>query len=299
MEFKNVGLVGTGQMGMPMGQNLLRAGYALTVFARRKEATSPLVEKGAKSVESPAEVFSRSSVVILALPGPAEVKEIIFGNGGLSEGQDLPGKIVIDTSTIDPESSRDMARKLKSLNVDYLDAPVSGGPEGSSKATLTFMVGGNRVAFERCHEVFSTMGKNIFYTGDSGSGTGAKLINQLLVASNTLATAEAMQLCSALGLNSDQIIDIIKTSAGDSFIFRRVAPNIAHETFGPGWQTYLIEKDLRLLAKTTADFGLPSISVKNSLDTFSRSVQAGLGKVDAASVIKTLDKMKSEKPTTG
>lgn len=294
LDTNSLGLVGIGQMGMPMGLNLLKAGYALNVFARRSEALAPLLEKGARSLGSPKEVFEESSVAVLALPGPPEVKDIIFGKRGLSDCWEIGGKVVIDTSTIDPLSSRQIAQRLKAMNVDYLDAPVSGGPEGSARGTLTFMVGGDKGAFERCEKIFQSMGKNIFYTGGSGSGTGAKLVNQLLVASNTLSTAEAMQLCSSLGLNSDQVIEIIKTSAGDSFIFRRVAPNIAHENFGSGWQTYLLEKDLKLLSATASRLGLPSPSVKNTLDVFSRSVENGFGKVDSSSVIKTLELMRSE-----
>ena len=294
MESKIVGLIGTGQMGLPMGLNLVKSGYALNIFARRRESINTLIEKGAKYRNSPTEVFEVSPVVILALPGPPEVNQVIFGDGGLVQSQNLSGKIIIDTSTIDPESSRDMSRKLSALEVGYLDAPVSGGPEGASKATLTFMVGGEKGIFEKCRYLFESLGKNIFYVGPSGSGTGAKLVNQLLVASNTLASAEAMQLCLSLGLDSKQVIEIIKTSAGDSFAFRRVAPKIADRNFGPGWQTYLITKDLRLLLKTASELGLPAVSVKSSLEIFSQSVQSGQGDVDSSSVIKTLDALRSQ-----
>ena len=154
------------------------------------------------------------------------------------------------------------------------------------------MVGGKRETFEKCSEIFRVLGKNIFYMGDSGSGSAAKLVNQLLVASNSLASAEAMQLATALGLDSRKIIDVISTSAGDSFAFRRASKKIADKEFGEGWQTYLLEKDLRLLLKTSSDLGLPSISARTSLDVFSKAVKEGLGKVDSASVIKVLDEMK-------
>jgi 3-hydroxyisobutyrate dehydrogenase-like beta-hydroxyacid dehydrogenase len=291
---KSFGLIGIGKMGKPMGENLLKAGYALTVFARNKEASIPLIEKGAKAADSPRKLIEETDIVVLSLPAPKDVSEVIFGNLGLATGRRVEGRTIIDTSTIDPRTSRLIARRLEAIGINYLDAPVSGGPEGAANASLTFMVGGKKEIFEECADLFEAMGKNIVYMGATGTGTGAKLVNQLLVASNTLAGAEAMQLSMALGLDSQRIIDVIKTSAGDSFAFRRVAPKIAEGEFGSGWQTWLLEKDLNLLVQTEADLGLPSISVKSSREVFSKAVSEGYGNVDSSSVIKTLDKMKTK-----
>jgi 3-hydroxyisobutyrate dehydrogenase len=291
---ERIGIIGIGQMGMPMAKNLLQAGFALTVFSRRKEAADPLIESGATFADHPSDVIEKSDIVFLALPAPRDVKDVVFGKAGLASAFNVRNKIIVDTSTIDPSSSREMARRLKGLGVNYLDSPVSGGPEGAAKGTLTFMVGGDKQTFEKCEGVLKTVGKNIFYLGRSGSGTGAKLVNQLLVASNTLASAEAMQLSLALGLDSKQIIEVIKTSAGDSFVFRRVAPKMAESSFGPGWQTYLLTKDLRLLEETLEQLGLPSMTVKTSLEVFSKSLEQGLGDIDSASVINVLDKMKGK-----
>lgn len=295
MKMEKVGLVGVGQMGLPMGKNLLRAGYAVPIFARRREAANPLLALGATFSDSPAQLMEESEFVLLCLPTPNDVRQVIFGNHGLAYGLNIRGKVVIDSSTIDPGSTREIARRLRSLGIEYLDAPVSGGPEGASNATLTFMVGGKRDAFEKTSGLFRSMGKNVFYLGESGAGTGAKLVNQLLVASNTLAAAEAMQLSQALGLDRKQVIEVIKTSAGDSFAFRRVAPKIANSDFGSGWQTYLLEKDLRLLLETSDALGLPSISVKSAHEIFSKSLERGLGNVDSASVIQVLKEMKKPK----
>src|SRR5579862_1277715 len=126
---KSIGLIGIGQMGMPMGKNLLRAGYNLTVYARRINAGLPLQELGATFVSTPKLVSQNSEIVILALPAPKDVVDVIFGDQGLVNGSS-PNNIILDTSTIDPESSRDIAEKLSKVGVDYLDCPVSGGPEG-------------------------------------------------------------------------------------------------------------------------------------------------------------------------
>jgi 3-hydroxyisobutyrate dehydrogenase len=291
---KSIGLIGIGQMGMPMGMNLLTAGYALNIFARNKNAAGTLLEKGARFCENPRQVADESETVLLCLPTPKDVTEVIFGNEGIALGDHTKIRIIIDSSTIDPKSTRNIYSKLETIGIEYLDAPISGGPEGATNATLTFMVGGNRDAFEKGNDVFRALGKNIFYMGSSGSGTGAKLVNQLLVSSNTLASAEAMQLAAALGVDSTQIIDVIKTSAGDSFAFRRVAPKIASQNFGSGWQTWLLEKDLRILLQTEKELGLPSVSVKASSEVFSEAVKSGLGNVDSSSVIKVLEKMKPQ-----
>ena len=289
----SVGLIGIGQMGMPMGKNLLKAGYSLNVYARNKSSMDPLLSLGARSADTPRDVFASSETVLLALPAPKDVKEIIFGQNGLVSENPTENRIIIDTSTLDPKSSREIATSLESVGVNYLDAPVSGGPEGAANATLTFMVGGKRQVFDRCKPLFEMLGRNIVYLGPSGSGTGAKLVNQLLVASGTIATAEAMQLSKALGLDSDQVIDVIRTSAGDSFIFRRVAPKIAKDDLAGGWLAYLMDKDLRLLSETQRDLGLPSVSVKSSIPIFSEAVRSGMGNLDSANLIKVLDKMRS------
>lgn len=286
-------------MGMPMGKNLLKSGYTLNVYARRKSALNSLLDQGAKSVDSPKELIERSDKILLSLPAPKDVMEIVFGPSGLASGENIRDRIIIDTSTIDPKSAREISGRLEAPGVGFLDAPVSGGPEGAANATLTFMVGGKKEVYEGCSQVFKALGKNIVYMGQSGSGCGAKLVNQLLVASNTLAAAEAMQLSNALELDPDRIIDVIKTSAGDSFAFRRVAPKIATQNFGSGWQTWLLEKDLKLLLQTEADLGLPAVSVKSSIAVFSESAQAGFREVDSSSVIETLDKMKTSKSTAG
>ncbi len=291
---KSLGLIGIGKMGMPMGMNLLKAGYALKIFARNKEASLPLLESGAKASDSPRKLIEEVEVVVLSLPAPKDVSEVIFGNQGLAISRDAKGRTIIDTSTIDPKTSRLVARRLEAIGINYLDAPVSGGPEGATNATLTFMVGGKKEVFRESEDIFRAMGKNIVYMGPTGSGTGTKLVNQLLVASNTLAGAEAMQLSKALGLDPARVIDVIKTSAGDSFAFRRVAPKIANGNFGSGWQTWLLEKDLNLLAQTGVDLGLPSVSVKTSKEIFSKAVAEGYGNTDSSSVIQTLEKMKTK-----
>jgi 3-hydroxyisobutyrate dehydrogenase-like beta-hydroxyacid dehydrogenase len=292
---KSLGLIGIGKMGMPMGMNLLKAGYALSVYARNKEAARPLVGSGAKLSESPRKLIEDAEIVILSLPAPKDVSEIIFGNQGLAINRRAEGRTIIDTSTIDPKTSKLLAKRLEAIGIKYLDAPVSGGPEGATNATLTFMVGGRKEVFDECSEAFHAIGKNIVYMGQTGAGMGTKLVNQLLVASNTLAGAEAMQLSAALGLDPQKVIEVIKTSAGDSFAFRRVAPKIAEENYGSGWQTWLLEKDLNLLIQTGADLGLPSISVKTAKEVFSKAVAEGFGTTDSSSVIQTLDKMKTKR----
>jgi 3-hydroxyisobutyrate dehydrogenase-like beta-hydroxyacid dehydrogenase len=290
---QNVGIIGIGQMGMPMARNLLRSKYRLTIYARRKSKAKPLEKLGANLVESPRLLAASSDVVLLSLPSPEVVREVVLGNDGVAFGLKRGG-VVIDTSTIDPKTGTEISLKMKRRRLHYLDSPVSGGPEGAERATLTFMVGGEREVFEQCRSIFEALGKNVFYLGQSGSGQGTKLINQLLVASNTLSSAEAVQLAQALKLDLRKVIDVIKVSAGDSFIFRRVADRMSKRQFGSGWQTYLLQKDIGLILDICSKYHLPAVSASSAFGVFSESLEVGLGKVDSASVIKILEKQRRE-----
>ncbi|MDA4131304.1 MAG: NAD(P)-dependent oxidoreductase, partial [Thaumarchaeota archaeon] len=258
MKIERVGFIGLGQMGKHMAFNLVKAGFPVIVYNRTKAAADDLVRNGAESASTPLDAGKRADVVVLSLPTPEIVKEIIFGESGVA-GSLKEGKVIIDTSTIDPQSARDIEDTLKKKGILFLDAPVSGGPERAMDGTLTFMVGGDKKVFEDCDRIFRAMGKNIFYMGGSGSGQGTKLVNQILVSAHTAITAEAVQFGSELGLNMRDVIEVIKTSAGDSAMFRRTAPLMLSQEFKQGWQTYLIHKDLKLVQKTSSELRLPMI----------------------------------------
>ena len=279
-----IGFIGLGKMGKPMARNLIRAGFTVTVHNRSQPAVAELSREGAKTASSPKEVGAESDVVLLSLPSTDSVRDVIFGGGGIVEGLKPPG-IIVDTSTIDPEASRSFSNRLMEAELPFLDAPVSGGPEGAAKGTLTFMVGGPKDAFDDCQLIFKTLGGNIFYMGETGSGEATKLVNQLLVPIHTLATAEALKLAAGQGLDLEKVIEVIKTSAGDSFVFRRAGPVMISKDFGSGWQTWIMNKDLGLVLDSASHLNLDLSLTRVTAQSFGRAMEHGLGKVDSAAII--------------
>jgi 3-hydroxyisobutyrate dehydrogenase-like beta-hydroxyacid dehydrogenase len=274
-------------MGKPMARNLIRSGFGVTVYNRSAPPVTELSREGAKVASSPSEVGMASDVVLLSLPSTDSVREVVLGAKGIVEGMKAPG-VIIDTSTIDPEASRSIGKRLAEKGLRFLDAPVSGGPEGAAKATLTFMVGGPKDVFDECQEVFRTLGSNIFYMGESGSGQATKLVNQLLVTVHTLATAEGLKLGAGQGLDLEKVVEVIRTSAGDSFVFRRAGPAMISREFGSGWQTWVMNKDLGLILDSASQMNLELSLAKVTAQTFAKAVERGLGKTDSAAIITTI-----------
>jgi 3-hydroxyisobutyrate dehydrogenase-like beta-hydroxyacid dehydrogenase len=291
---QKLGIIGTGQMGKPMAENLLAAGHALTVYSRREESTTDLVRKGAKRAYSPRDLASRCDTVILSLPTLEVVRDIILARDGLARGL-RRGAVVIDTSTIDPGAAVEIKSKLEKRGLHLLDAPVSGGPEGARAATLTFMVGGEEIVFRRCLPIFKDLGRNIFYMGRSGSGQATKLVNQLLVSAHTLATAEALLYATSLRLDLDAMRRVIETSAGDSFVFRRASPSMISHEFGTGWQVFNLYKDLGLILKTSSTVRKGLATPGAAHRVFREAMKRGLEKTDSASIIELLEE-KAEMP---
>jgi 3-hydroxyisobutyrate dehydrogenase-like beta-hydroxyacid dehydrogenase len=294
-ESVRIGIIGTGQMGMPMAENLLASGYDLTVYSRVEDSTAELVRRGARRAHSPSELASNCEVVLLSLSTPQVVREIILGREGLAGG--LPrGATIVDTSTIDPDTERMIYAKLRLRGIHLLDSPVSGGPEGARARTLTFMVGGEERIFRRCVPILKDLGRNIFYMGRSGSGQATKLVNQLLVSAHTLATAEAVLYASFQRLDMDKVRRVIETSAGDSFVFRRASPSMISHQFGRGWQVFNLYKDLGLIAKTSSGIRRSLATPKRARAIFKEALQMGLGKTDSASIIRILEEKAGDRP---
>ncbi len=271
-----------------MAKNLLRSGFPLIVHNRSRPPIDVLLKEGATSASTPREVGLKSDLVLLSLPSTEAVHKVVLGEEGIVHGMERGG-VIIDTSTIDPKSTCEISHELESSQIHLLDAPVSGGPEGAQRATLTFMVGGNETIFKSCCDIFSVLGKNVNYMGGIGTGQGTKLVNQLLVAAHTLATAEAIRFTAALNLDLEKVVKVIKASAGDSFIFERAAPIMISRNFGCGWQTYLLYKDLQLIENACSTLGLRLKLPTQASKILSMALNRDLGKVDAASIIQVLD----------
>src|SRR5688500_13689682 len=187
----HVGVIGLGAMGAPMARNLLKRGHTVTVFARRAEAMAPLTRAGARGAASPAEVASQSDVTITMVLDSQAVEHVTIGPGGIIESA-KPGSVVVDHSTIDPETARRVAKTLATRSIEMIDAPVSGGAAVADAGTLSVMAGGDQTVLERVRPILECYATTIAHIGPSGAGQVAKACNQICTIVNTLGAAEAM-----------------------------------------------------------------------------------------------------------
>jgi len=208
-----IGFVGLGHMGAPMARNLLKAGHALMVYDVVQRNVDALKAAGAGAARSAARAADEAELVITMLPSSPHVKTVYLGNDGVLAGV-APGVTLIDSSTIDPHTAREVAVLAAQHGNPMADAPVSGGTGGAEAGTLTFMVGGDAGVFEKIAPVLRHMGKNIVHCGESGTGQVAKICNNLLLGISMIGVSEAMNLGAALGIDAKVLAGIINTSSG-------------------------------------------------------------------------------------
>jgi len=271
-----IGFIGIGNMGKPMATNLLRAGYSLSIFNRRREKCEALTALGAEVAESPQHVAESTKVVITMLSDTQAVEQVLFGEKGVVLSL-KPGSTVIDMSTISPVATVEFARRLEALGFQMLDAPVSGGEKGAVAGTLGIMVGGRRSTFEECHPLFHTVGKTVTYVGPSGHGQKTKLVNQLVGATNLLGAVEGLRLARAAGLDLETTLQAVSSGAASSWMLANLGPLILKEEFCPGFSIRLQHKDLKLVQQWISELGgdFPASNLVYLL--FTRALEMGLG----------------------
>jgi 3-hydroxyisobutyrate dehydrogenase len=284
----HVGYIGLGVMGSRMAKTLARAGYALDVFDIDDAKTRALTAAGATAAGSPGEVARKSDVVFSSLPWPATVREVYLGAGGVLESA-RPGTILIDTSTVDPETTRAVHAAAAARDVQYLDAPVSGGYREAENGTLVVIVGGDPSAFDRAKGVLGVLGSTVHYAGPSGAGNIVKLVNNVMSMGNMLVAAEVFVLGVKAGMDARTLFEILKGSAGRSYHFEKRLPNILARNFEPGFTVDLARKDLGLAVDMarTHDVPVPATGLLHQL--YNASSALGDGKNDFASIVKLFE----------
>ena len=200
-----IGFVGLGNMGLPMAQNLVKAGHAVSGFDLSEYATERLAAGGGTRASSAPDACHDAEIVITMLPAGEQVREVYLGDGGLLAVV-APGTLLIDSSTIDVETARDVAQAASGKGLAMIDAPVSGGVAGAQAATLTFMVGGPEDAFERARPVLEKMGKTIVHAGSAGNGQAAKICNNMILGASMIVVSEAFLLAEKLGLDAQKAV---------------------------------------------------------------------------------------------
>lgn len=287
---QRIGFIGLGIMGRPMAKNLLKAGYSLVVHNRSEGPVRELVQEGASAASLPKAVAEQVDLLITMLPNSPDVERVALGPGGIIEGA-RPGLTFVDMSTISPIVSQKIARELEPKGVQMLDAPVSGGEKGAIEGTLSIMVGGDRAVFEQVLPVFQAMGKTITYLGPLGAGGFTKLANQIIVAINLTAIAEALTLAAKAGLDIELTIKALAGGLAGSRCLEQKTPNYLSHTYRPGFKIDLHYKDLGLImeAARALEVPLPATAVVQEL--FSALRVKGRGGLDHSGVITLLEEL--------
>ncbi|EGL83799.1 6-phosphogluconate dehydrogenase NAD-binding [Caldalkalibacillus thermarum TA2.A1] len=278
--------VGLGNMGLPMAKNLVKVYDTVYGLNRSKGKEELFAQAGGKVGLSLPELAQTADVIMTCLPLPEDVHNVYFADDGiLANGH--PGLVAIDFSTVSPELSQNIYAAASEKNIDFLDAPISGGPPGAEAGTLSIMVGGKEEIFAKVKPVLEVMGKNIYYVGPSGSGSAVKLINQLMVGIHTQAVSEALVLAKALGLPFDKVFDILNNSFAQSRIFERhYTQFIAKDHYEPGFALELLHKDTNLVQELAEKKNL-NLPVGQQVNELLREAKSsGYAKEDMSSMYK-------------
>lgn len=290
MTVQNVGFIGLGIMGGGMARNLLKAGFNVCVWNRSPARMQPLLEAGASAGDDPADVAACSEITVVCVSDTPDVQQVMLGERGVIEGA-AAGSLVIDTSTISPHATREIAAALAEKSIHLLDAPISGGSEGAAKGTLSIMVGGDAEQFERAQPVFQAMGRTITHVGPQGAGQTVKLVNQILVVINALAVSEALLFAQAGGLDLQKTLDAVSQGAAGSWMLSYRGPQMIERDWRPGFTIDLQQKDLRLALEAAEQFGVPVIGT-GLVSQLYRALQAqGLGEEGNHALVKALENL--------
>ncbi len=241
-----VGFIGLGRMGLPMARNILTAGFPLIVYNRTHAKAEPLREAGATVARSVASLVARADVICTCLDQVETSREIFIGTDGVG-AVGRPGTVAIDFSTIGPAMAREIATALALRDIGFLDAPVSGGPEGAEQGTLTIMAGGTTETFQRAYPVLRACGKTVVRMGESGAGSLTKLVNQLLTFVHGAVAAEALAFAERSGLDLAAVGEVMKVSFGQSKMLERTLGRVLAGNFEAGAPLRLYAKDLGLI----------------------------------------------------
>ena len=289
-----IGLVGLGIMGRPMARNMMKAGYSLTVYDLFGSAVEEIVTDGATGASSAKEVAEKAPIVITMVPDSADSEAAILGPNGVLEGASA-GSVVIDMSSIAPGMSQKIAAGCEAQGVAFLDAPVSGGEPGAIAGTLAIMVGGKQDVFDAHLGLLESMGGSIVLCGDYGAGNTTKLANQIIVAGNIVAVAEALTLAKKAGLDPNIVLEAIKGGLAGSTVLNAKGPMMIDGNFEPGFRINLHRKDLANALSTAQELGvgLPVTALIQQMIT--SLVNDGEGNSDHSAIAKFIEDMTGTK----
>lgn len=281
-----IAFIGLGHMGLPMARNLLKAGFNLRAFDLLQAAVEDLVKDGAQAASSALDAVQDAAVVISMLPASRHVEGLYLGENGLLSAL-KPGSLVLECSTIAPEVARKVHQAASARGIELLDAPVSGGTAGAAAGTLTFMIGGAATTLEKARAIFEAMGKNIFHAGPDGAGQVAKVCNNQVLAVQMIATAEAMAMGVANGLEPVVLAEIMRQSSGGNWTLEKYNPwpgvmenAPASKGYSGGFMAELMAKDLGLAQEAAQASGSSTPMGALALQLYRLLLKQGKGKQD-------------------
>jgi 2-hydroxy-3-oxopropionate reductase len=285
----DIGFVGLGIMGTPMAGHLIAAGHHLFVYTRGKTPEA-IANSSAVRCGSGREVAERADVIFTMVPDTPDVEAAMFGESGVAAGLSK-GKVVVDMSSISPIATKVFAQKINALGCDYLDAPVSGGEVGARNATLSIMVGGREAVFEKIRPLFELMGKNITLVGGNGDGQTAKVANQIIVALNIEAVAEALLFAARAGADPARVRQALMGGFASSRILEVHGERMVKRTFDPGFRIELHQKDLNLALTSARTLGVALPNTATAQELFNACVAHGGKAWDHSALVRALEKL--------
>lgn len=288
MTLPQAGFIGLGAMGAPMAANLHRAGALAAVWNRSADKARRLAgELGVTVADSPAELARQVEVIFTCVSADTDLLAVIEAlQSGLH-----PGQVVIDTSTIKPDTARDVAQRLAEQGVAFLDAPVSGGVEGARQGALALMVGGEAEVLERVRPLLEALGRRIEHMGEVGSGQATKAVNQIMAAGINQAVTEALAFAEAFELPLDKVIDVVGAGAAGNWFLSHRGPGMTRGSFAPGFRLALHYKDLNICKAMAEARGVQLPTVEMTLVHYWRLMNAGHGEEDISALYREKRKL--------
>ena len=288
-ERQKIGFIGLGIMGAPMCGHLIAAGHQLFVHTRGR-VPDAIASTSATQCTSSRGVAERADIVIVMVPDTPDVEQVLFGERGVAAGL-TPGKVVVDMSSISPVATKDFARRIGELGCAYLDAPVSGGEVGARNATLSIMVGGDAAVFERVKPLFETMGRNISLVGGNGDGQTAKVANQIIVALNIEAVAEALLFAARAGADPARVRAALMGGFAASRVLEVHGERMVRRTFEPGFRISLHQKDLGLALGAARQLGVALPNTASTQELLNACAAHGGSSWDHSALVRALEKL--------
>lgn len=291
MQKQTIGWIGLGNMGAPMSQRLLAAGYPVTVYNRTSQKESALKTAGAATAATPAELIAKTGIIFIMVSDDAAIKDIFQGSNGLLQAQ-TTGKLLINMSTVSPGISREMAELCRKQGSEYLDAPVSGSVQQAQDGQLVIMAGGTKPAFEKAQPILEDLGRLVLHLGDHGAGNTAKLAINVLLGFHAQGLAEAALFAQRHGIRTEDFMTIFNNSAMGNVFGKAKGDAITTGNFKPAFALRLIAKDLRLAHAEGIDTPLAEASFR----TFQQA-EGAFGDLDIIGVIKQVELPPTAAPT--